>query len=978
MPTDRSATSETRRLHKRLRVLSNATRVFAEASRSSARLFDAVVHEVAESLQCACTLDLLVDDGEQVTTTRRHGPDVLQFPRDVRVKSALVVPWIVGGRGVGRLGLERYGDEAADLDEDDLALAESLAEQAGLALVTARRFEELERELAQREGMATRLRVLADASREFSEATGDYARLLPAIARRFAQIIGDLCAIRAVSEDGAWLEAGEVHHPDPRIVAEAQALLASHPQRVGEGFSGKVAATGQLLFVPTVTIAGLTASASPGYRQLIEDLRVGSIMVVPMVCCEKIVGVATLLRSGPDHPYTDDDLHLFRNIADHAALAIANARSYAAERDAHAAAVSARAALIEAQEAHRLLFDASPIPLLVFDVETLAVLAMNDATLGLYGYDRDEALHLDVSTLSIDGRDQTRARVVAAGEADAAGTVRQRRKDGSVLVVEYTTRALSFAGRRARIAVVKDVTARHEADQTRALLAAIVQSSNDAIISRSVEGTITSWNPTADRLFGYSAEEALGSPITIIVPPDRIDEARALLARVTSGERIEDFETIRRRKDGAEVAVSISIAPVFDTSGKVIGVSNTVRDLRAFRRAEEAVRRAEDQLRQAQKMEAVGRLAGGVAHDFNNILSVILSYSEMILAEMTPGEPIGADIEEIRQAGLRAAALTKQLLMFSRQQVLEPRVLDVNAVLAGLAKMLERVLGEDIDLVTAPSSGVGRIRADPSSVEQVIMNLVINARDAMPVGGRLTIETASVDLDDSYARDHLGVIPGPHVMLAVTDTGTGIDRATQARIFEPFFTTKEPGKGTGLGLSTVFGIAQQCGGSVWVYSEPGKGTVFKVYFPRVDASLDRTVPSRAPVTLQGSETILLVEDQEQVRAVARGILIRHGYQVLVAKNAGEALLLCEKHAGPIDLLVTDVVMPQMSGPELAKRLAVTRASMKVLCMSGYTDDSIVRHGVLESGMAFLQKPFTPESLTRKAREVLDAAPRSGE
>jgi CheY-like chemotaxis protein len=310
--------------------------------------------------------------------------------------------------------------------------------------------------------------------------------------------------------------------------------------------------------------------------------------------------------------------------------------------------------------------------------------------------------------------------------------------------------------------------------------------------------------------------------------------------------------------------------------------------------------------------------------------------------------------------------------MFSRQQMLEPRVVDLNEVLANMDKMLQRILGADVDLVSLPSKSLGRVRIDPSSVEQVIMNLVVNARDAMPTGGQLTMETANVELDEAYAQEHFGVTPGPHVMLAITDSGTGMDRATLARIFEPFFTTKESGKGTGLGLSTVFGIVQQSGGSVWVYTELGKGTTFKVYLPRVDAAVEQLHLTVPPTTVRGSEMILLVEDDDQVRAVARGILVKHGYHVIEARNGGEALLISEKHPGTIHLLLSDVVMPQMSGPELARRLASTRPDMRVLCMSGYTDDSIVRHGVLEARLAFLQKPITPDALATRVREVLDA------
>ena len=306
------------------------------------------------------------------------------------------------------------------------------------------------------------------------------------------------------------------------------------------------------------------------------------------------------------------------------------------------------------------------------------------------------------------------------------------------------------------------------------------------------------------------------------------------------------------------------------------------------------------------------------------MLSVILSYGEMLLGDLKPGEPMRDDVEEIRKAAQRAADLTRQLLMFSRQQVLAPKVLDLNDVLTNMDKMLQRILGADVDLVSVPARPLGRVRVDPSSIEQVIMNLVVNARDAMPTGGKLTMETDNVALDEAYARDHLGVTPGPHVMFAVTDTGAGMDKATLSRIFEPFFTTKEAGKGTGLGLSTVFGIVQQSGGSVWVYSEPGKGTTFKVYLPRVDDAVEAVRPSAPPTSVRGSETILLVEDDDQLRVVARGVLGRSGYHVIEARNAGEALLHSEKHPGTIHLLLSDVVMPQMSGPELAKRLASSR------------------------------------------------------
>ena len=391
----------------------------------------------------------------------------------------------------------------------------------------------------------------------------------------------------------------------------------------------------------------------------------------------------------------------------------------------------------------------------------------------------------------------------------------------------------------------------------------------------------------------------------------------------------------------------------------------------ALRASEEALRHSQEQFFQAQKMEAVGRLAGGVAHDFNNILSVVMTYADLLLMDLGPGEPMRSDLEEIRKAAERAAALTRQLLVFSRQQILEPKVLNLNDLIAGMAKMLERAVGEDLELTLVAASELESIRADPGQLEVALMNLASNARDAMPKGGRLTIRTANLEIGEAAARERPGVRPGSYVELSVSDTGMGMDLATQARIFEPFFTTKPPNKGAGLGLATVFGIVQQSSGHVWVESAPGKGTTFKILLPRSGEPLTKLGSVDLPVdSLTGSETILLVEDDPQVLVVVNNILKRFGYEVLQANNPGEALLIGEKHRGEIHLLLTDVVMPHLSGPELAQRLAVLRTSMKVLCMSGYTDDSVVPRDLFDSGLAFLQKPITPERLGRKIREVL--------
>ena len=576
--------------------------------------------------------------------------------------------------------------------------------------------------------MAARLRVLHEAARDFAAATADPARLFERIARTVSDVLGDLCAIRLLTDDGQALDAPvALHHPDPEIVEVARVAM-SFRQRLDQGAAGPATATARPRLVRVADRAALIAQA-PEARELIERQRIASVMAVPLLADGASIGVVTMTRSEGLPPYDEDDLALLEDLTVHAALAITNSR------------------LLEASR----------------------------------------------------------------------------------------------------------------------------------------------------------------------------------------------------------------------------------RALRERQRTEDALHRTEAQLRQSQKMEAIGRLAGGVAHDFNNLLSVILSYADIILADLPATAPLRPDLEEIRLAGRKAAALTRQLLAFSRQQVIAPRVVDLNAIVAAMGSMVRRVVGEDVVVRTVAAAGHGRCNADPSQREQVLLNLVVNARDAMPAGGHLTIETADVELDDDHARRHLGVTPGAHVMLAVSDTGHGMDRETQERIFEPFFTTKELGKGTGLGLSTVFGIVQQNGGTIWVYSEPGRGTTFKIYLPRTDDPVGAVAEPVAVGPLRGSETILLVEDDDQLRVVSRGMLERAGYTVLAACHGADALLQATRHPGPIDLVLTDVVMPRMSGREVARRLTALRPGIRVLYMSGYTEDAIVHHGVLDPGSTLLQKPITPDTLGRAVRQVLARA-----
>lgn len=403
--------------------------------------------------------------------------------------------------------------------------------------------------------------------------------------------------------------------------------------------------------------------------------------------------------------------------------------------------------------------------------------------------------------------------------------------------------------------------------------------------------------------------------------------------------------------------------------------ANALKRTQAEKEREEAVealRSSERQLQQSQKLEAVGRLAGGIAHDFNNLLTVILGQSSLLMNKKMENVAVER-IEEINKAAHRASSLTRQLLAFSRKQVLKPEVLDINSLVEGTGKMLRRLIGEDIQVITSLKPGVGRINADPGQIEQVLINLVVNARDAMKDGGKIMIETANVELDAAYSDLHIAVTPGPYVMLAVSDTGIGMDAETRSHIFEPFFTTKEVGKGTGLGLSMIYGIVKQSGGNIWVYSEPGSGTAFKIYLPRVHAESIKTVDARQQSDIArplATETILLVEDEEMVRKLAADILREQGYQVLVGENGQEAIRICTEHKGPIDLMLTDVVMPAMNGRRLAESVRPIQQNMKVVYMSGYTDDAIVHHGVLEPGTNFIEKPFTAETLTSKIREVL--------
>jgi PAS domain S-box-containing protein len=535
--------------------------------------------------------------------------------------------------------------------------------------------------------------------------------------------------------------------------------------------------------------------------------------------------------------------------------------------------------------------------------------------------------------------------------------------------------------------ILMDVTDRVRAEEalreSEAMYRTQFEAAPEAIVTLDVErGMFVEVNENAVRLLGYSREQILRLDPVALSPPRQPDgrlsaeAAPGYIASAIAGER-PVFEWVHRNAAGEDIPCEIRLVRL-PAAGRVL-CRGSIIDISARKRAEaerlrleEALRRTEEQLRQSMKMEAIGRLAGGIAHDFNNLLSVVLGYSDMLLATAEATNPIAADLREIRNAAERAAHLTGALLAFSRQQVLEPAVVDLGEIVRRMDKMLRRVIGEDITLRMVEAPGLGKVKVDPGQIEQVIMNLAVNARDAMPSGGSLTIETAELTADEDYVQKHPGTSVGRQIMLAVTDTGVGIPREVQPKIFDPFFTTKERGKGTGLGLSTVFGIVRQSGGHIWVYSEPGRGTTFKIYFPRCDeGEAPAPAVTAAPPTLRGTETLLLVEDDEQLRVLGQTILTRNGYQVIAASGGAEALAACASYPGPIDLLVTDVVMPHMNGRQLAEQAVRVRPNLAVLYVSGYTDNTIVHHGVLDPGIEFLQKPITPDALLRKIREVLD-------
>jgi PAS domain S-box-containing protein len=732
------------------------------------------------------------------------------------------------------------------------------------------------------------------------------------------------------------------------------------PRKLRKGLTEYVLRTGQPLLATPEVYEKLVAA---GEAELIGAPSIDW-LGVPLKVKDRTIGVVVTQTYSQGVRYGESELDILTFVSSQMAMAIERKRVEDAWR--------------EQSELLQQIVDNIPV-MLVFLDEQGRIRWGNREWCSTLGYSVAEAGTNDIfAKLYPDPVARQRVRESIGAPTGIWTDFRTRTKDGDVLDtiwanaplaqgewlgigMNVTDRKRSEERYRAFIAQSSEGVSRLEIDPP----VPVTLSEDDQVDRLYAGARIAECNDAMARMYGYSeARELVGTRLAALHDGGDPANREQVRSFIRAGYRISDSETRELARDGRP-RVFLNNVVGFVEDGHLVRVWGTQRDVSDQRHLEE-------QFRQSQKMEAVGQLAGGIAHDFNNLLTAILGNTQLLLRELPPGDSKRGDVEEIRKASERAASLTRQLLAYSRRQMLQPEVLDLNFVVAEMDKMLRRLIGEHIELVTAPAADLGRVRADPNQIEQVLVNLAVNARDAMPNGGKLTIETRNVELDDTFAQSHLGAVPGSYAMVAVTDTGAGMDATVRAHLFEPFFTTKEVGKGTGLGLATVYGIVKQSGGYVSVYSEPGRGSSFKIYLPRIEASTTATAASPKGRPARGSETILVVEDEAAVLSLSCRALESQGYVVLAASDGADALRVVERHGGTIHLLLTDVVMPGISGRELADQLGTRRPGIRVLYMSGYPGDAVVQHGSLPAGSAFLQKPFSPDGLARKVRDVLDA------
>jgi PAS domain S-box-containing protein len=947
----------------------------------------------AEEGRICWSADVLADPAVDI-------PEALRSPIEARGnRAALAAPLRVRGSTLGVLVVGYR--ETRTFSAEELELVQAFADQAALALENARLFAAADRRGREAEALA--------------DVAGTLAEVLdPQLVSR--QIVDHLCALLAARSATLYLlEEGSGDLVAQTMSAGVGSGISWAPRMVaGTGLVGQAVrdrrpvASADFLADPTIPYAD-------GARAALNETAHRALLAVPLVVQGRAFG-AIAVGDSTGRVFAHDEIDLAEAFARHAALGLENAQLFAAaerrRREAEFMAELARAINASLDLETVLARVVEGIQELIHgDIANIAILDREADVMRVHYWrgarteafrevrlTRDHGLsglawtsgrpvrtgnrsqHVGISA---DFADAVRAEGIVAGIAvpitiDGAvqGLIGASNRtprpfteaDEAVLVrlAEHAATAIRnsqlFAREHAaRAAVEASAAALRESEER---YRDLVENASDIVFTTDAAGRFTSINRTGERVVGYRRDELLAMTIFDVVPPEQQQGAAQALARaLASGGMVFEGEVVV--KDGRRLTLEVS-ARAMVVDGKVVGAHGIARDVTERRRLEE-------QLRQAQKMEAIGRLAGGVAHDFNNLLTIMTGRTELLLEKLAPGDPLRRDLELVQKTAERAAGLTQRLLAFSRKQVLQPRVLDLNQAVLGLVPMLRRLIGEDIELTVETADEPSPVRADPGQVEQVVLNLAVNARDAMPNGGRLAIATTTVAPPQRSRSARGEPSGGPHVRLSVRDSGEGMDTETQAKIFEPFFTTKDTGKGTGLGLATVYGIVAQSGGHLEVVSEPGHGSEFRVYLPRVDAPVDDGVAAAGGQPARGgTETILLVEDEEDVRTLARVLLQREGYTVVDAPDPHEALHLMERHAGPLDLLLTDVIMPRMSGRELADRLGALRPGLPVLFMSGYTDDAIGRHGVLEPSTAFLQKPFSPDALAHKVRAVLDA------
>jgi len=753
----------------------------------------------------------------------------------------------------------------------------------------------------------------------------------------------------------------------PYFVDEADPEYDLHPRPLRRGMTEYVLRTGAPLLATPDVYDDLVA------RGEVELIGTPSIDWVgaPLIVKDRTIGVVAAQSYSEGVRYGPGDKEILIFVSSQIAMAVERKR--------------AEDALRRQTDLLQQIVEHIPVMLVFLDPTGLIEWGNREWTRVL-GFTMDDARASDIfADLYPDPAERQRVKHSIGSPTGQWTDFRTRTRDGRVLDTTWANVPLAQGG---WLAIGVDITERKQAEgalrQSEERYRTFIAHSSEGVsrlefkppvpLTLSEEeqvdamygsATVAECNDAMARMYGFAeARELVGSRLADL--HDQADPANREQMRsfIRAGFRLSDSETRERDREGRP-RVFLNNVVGFVENDHLVRVWGTQRDV-------SEQRRLEDQFRQSQKMEAVGQLAGGIAHDFNNLLTAILGNTQLLLRDLPVGSTMRSDVEEIRKASERAAGLTRQLLAYSRRQMLQPEILDLNVVVADMDRMLRRLIGEHIALVTVPAADLGRVRADPSQIEQVLVNLVVNARDAMSEGGRLTIETANVELDAAYAQEHLGASPGAYTMLAVTDTGTGMDATVRAHLFEPFFTTKEVGKGTGLGLATVYGIVKQSGGHISVQTEVGQGSSFKVYLPRVHRPAAAPAPAAPrPTAARGSETLLVVEDDAAVLSLSCRALEAEGYTILCASDPTDALRIVERHGGEIHLLLTDVVMPGMSGRELAQQMAARRAGIRILYMSGYPGDAAVHKGALTRGSAFLQKPFAPDVLLRKVRETLD-------